>query len=387
MQEEPLPISFNDIQAARKRIAGSVALTPCQESIPLSELTGMKISCKLDYLQRTGSFKERGACNALLNLPESQRARGVIAASAGNHALGLTYHGKRLGVPVTVVMPIFAPLIKVSNCRKLGATVILHGNTLTEARERAEGMAREQGLTYVHGFNDWDIITGQGTMGLEILEQVPDVEAIVVPIGGGGLIAGIALAVKSLRPDVLIIGVEPCAAPSYAAAVAAGKPVAVPMTATLADGLAVAALGPNSWQVLRSRVDRVVQVTEEDIALAIFRLAEYEKSIVEGAAASTLAACLTAKLPELKGRSVVLCLCGGNIDLTTLGRVIEKGLAMDGRLCHFTAVISDRPGGLAEFAAVVASTGASVKDISHDRAFSGPDIASVLAKYVLRCEG
>lgn len=370
-------ITIYDIYAAKTRIAGAVANTPCPESIPLSELTGMRISCKLDYLQRTGSFKERGACNALVRLPFEQRKRGVIAASAGNHALGLSYHGKRLGIPVTVVMPIFAPIIKVSNCRKLGAHVLLHGMTLTEAREQANLLAEEQGLTYIHGFNDWDIISGQGTMGLEILEQVPDCDAIVVPIGGGGLIAGISLAVKSVRPDVQVIGVEPVNAASYAAAVAAGHSVPVAMQPTVADGLAVAALGENSWEVMKGRVDHVVSVTEEEIAMAIFRLAEFEKSIVEGAAATTLAACISGKLPQLKGKRVVLCLCGGNIDLTTLGKIIDKGLAMDNRLCRFTAMVSDRPGGIAEFTSIIASTGASVKSISHDRAFSGPDLARV----------
>ncbi|MFP5348411.1 MAG: threonine ammonia-lyase [Gammaproteobacteria bacterium] len=370
-------LTLADVQAARRRIADGVAVTPCAASIPLSEICGCHIYCKADYLQRTGSFKERGARNALLLLNDEQRRRGVIAASAGNHALGLAYHGQLLGIPVNVVMPTYAPLIKVATCRRLGANVIVHGTSFVEARAHADELVKQRGYTYIHGFDDPAVIAGQGTMGLEILEQVPNVDAIVAPIGGGGLIAGLGLAVKSLRPNVKLIGVEAEHAPSYTAALAAGKPVMSDTKPTLADGLAVGRVGDNAFAIARRYVDRVVAVDEEALALAVFRLIELEKSVIEGAAASPLAAFLRDGLKELRGQHVVLTLCGGNIDLNILDRIIEVGLVADGRLCRFGAVISDRPGGLARLAALIASTGASIKDIAHDRTFSGPDVATV----------
>ena len=376
-------LTLADIHAARDRIAGGVAVTPCAESIPLSELCGCRIYCKLDYMQRTGSFKERGARNALLLLADDQRRRGVIAASAGNHALGLAYHGQLLGIPVTVVMPSYAPLIKVATCRRLGANVVVHGASFTEARTRADELARAHGYTYVHGYDDPAVIAGQGTIGLEILEQVPDVEAIVAPIGGGGLIAGVALAVKSLRPQIQIVGVEASHAPSFTAALAAGQPVMTETRPTLADGLAVGRVGDLAFALARDRVDRVLAVDEEALALAVFRLIELEKSVVEGAAASPLAAFLRNGLADLRGRRVALILAGGNIDLNILDRIIEVGLVVDGRLCRFGVVISDRPGGLARLAAVIAATGASIKDIAHDRTFAGPDVATVRAVCVV----
>src|SRR3954452_8891359 len=233
------PVSFADIEAARERIKGAVYHSPCPQSIPLSELTGMEIYCKLDSLQRTGSFKERGARNALAQLPPEQQKRGVIAASAGNHAQALAYQGKLLGIPATVVMPRYAPLIKIGNCEKLGANVVLHGKDFTEAKEKAHEIAKERGLAYIDGYDDPAIIAGQGTMGLEILEQVPDVDAVVIPVGGGGLLAGVALAVKSLRPQTKIIAVEADHVASFSAAIKAGKPVRIEMQPTLADGLAI----------------------------------------------------------------------------------------------------------------------------------------------------
>jgi threonine dehydratase len=372
-----MSITLDDVLAARSRIAGGVALSPCPESIQLSEVCGARVFCKLDYLQRTGSFKERGARNALLLLSDEQRRHGVIAASAGNHALGLAYHGHLLSLGVTVVMPKFAPLIKLATCRRLGANVVLHGETFREAVEHAHELERQEGLTYIHGFDNPAIIAGQGTLGLEVLEQVPDVEAIVLPIGGGGLAAGVSVAVKALRPDVRIFGVEPDQMPTFTAALAAGHPVDIPLRPTLADGLAVGRIGEWSFALAAALIDRVVTVSEEQFSLAILRLAELEKSVVEGAGAAPLAACLAGRLPELAGRCVVLVLTGGNIDLAVLGRVIEHGLVVDGRLCRFTATISDRPGGLARLAQQIAVAGASVKEITHDRAFCGPDVSAV----------
>jgi threonine dehydratase len=374
-----MPVKLTDIRAARRRIASGIIVSPCPESIPLSEITGARIVCKLDNFQRTGSFKERGARNALLRLPSKARRLGVVAASAGNHALGLAYHGKLLGIPVTVVMPDYAPLIKITTCQRLGARVVMHGSDFAEARARADALAAQHGYTYIHGFDAPDIIAGQGTMGLEILEQVPDVDAIVCPVGGGGLIAGLSLAVKSLRKKVRVIGVESRATGNFAAALRAGRPVLQPRRPTLADGLATLTMGANAFALARRHVDKVVSVGEDWIALAILRMLELEKTVVEGAAATPLAAMMAGLLPELAGKKVVLVVCGGNIDPTVLSRVIEKGLVNDDRLTRFTVEISDRPGGLAALARVIAASGASIKDIEHDRAFSGPDVSAVHA--------
>ena len=354
-------------------------VSPCPESIPLSEITGARIYCKLDNLQRTGSFKERGARNALLRLTRDQQQRGVIAASAGNHAAALAYHGQLLGIPVTVVMPDYAPLIKTSTSKRLGARVIVKGRDFAEARAEADRLATEEGLAYIHGFDAPDIIAGQGTIGLEILEQVKNAEAIICPVGGGGLLAGLCLAVKSLRKKIRIIGVESTATGNLTAALKAKRPVQRPRRPTLADGLATLTVGANAFSLIRGRVDRVVQVSEDWIALAILRFVEREKIVIEGAAATPLAAMMAGLLPELKGQRVVLVACGGNIDPAILSRVIEKGLVHDGRLTRFTVVISDRPGGLAELTRVIAARGASIKDIEHDRAFSGPDVSAVNA--------
>jgi len=380
-------LSLADVEAARERIAGGIYVSPCVESIPLSQLTGAHVFCKLDYLQRTGSFKERGARNALLLLNDEQRKRGVIAASAGNHAQGIAYHGSLLGIPVTVVMPQFAALIKVTNCRHLGANVILHGADLGESRALAEEIAKEKGLTFIHPFDNANVMAGQGTMALEILEQTPGVEAVVVPVGGGGLLAGIGTVFKALRPQATVVGVEPDHAACLTAARAAGHPVPVKLSPTLADGLAVPLLGKLPFAVLERVVDQVVTVDEAHIALAILRLIELEKSVVEGGGAAPLAAFLAGKLDNLKGKQVVLTLCGGNIDLTMLGRVIEVGLVADGRVSRFTVSISDRPGGLARLSELIASTGASIQEIVHDRAFSGPDLTAVRVVCVVETTG
>ena len=380
-------LSLADIERARARIEGGIYESPCVESIPLSQLTGAHIYCKLDYLQRTGSFKERGARNALELLSPAQRKAGVIAASAGNHALGVAYHGSLLGIPVTVVMPRFAALIKVTNCRALGANVVLHGQDVNEARIKAEELAQVQGLTFLHPFDNLAVMAGQGTIALEILEQAPNVDAIVTPVGGGGLIAGIATAVDALRPRVEVIGVESANAPCLVAALAAGTPVTVPLKPSLADGLAVSRIGDHPFAVIKDLVKRVVTVDEASIAQAILRLIELEKSVVEGAGATPLAAFLAGKLGHLARKNVVLVLCGGNIDITMLDRVIEVGLVADGRLARFTVSITDRPGGLARLADVIASTGASIKEIVHDRAFSGPDLSEVRVVCVVETTG
>lgn len=376
-------VSLKEIRAAQRRIASGIIRTPCVESVALSELTGARIFCKLENQQRTGSFKERGARNALLLLRPEQKKRGVIAASAGNHASALAYHGQLLDVPVTVVMPAAAPLIKISTCQRLGARVVLHGDDFDDARAHADELASRESLTYINGFDDPAIIAGQGTLGLELLKQVPELDGIVVPVGGAGLIAGIAVAVKALRPKVKIIGVESTHTASFSAAIKAGRPVRVKPRATLADGLAIAQVGANAFRLAAPRVDLVLKVPEELIALCILRTLELEKSVVEGAAAATLAALL---LPRgrargadrvFAGRNIALIFAGGNIDPLVLSRVIEKGLVTDGRRCRFTAAISDRPGGLARLTRIIADAGASITEIAHERAFSGPDVSKV----------
>ena len=378
-----MDVTFEDIVAARDRVAGGIVVTACGESPALSELTGCRVYPKAEYLQRTGSFKERGARNALLLLHEPQRTVGVVAASAGNHALALAFHGRDLGIPVTVVMPTVAPLIKQSRCAALGARVLLHGENIGEAKALADRLVVDEGLAYIHGFDGAEVIAGAGTLGLEILDQVPDADAIVVPVGGGGLIAGLGIAVKTMRPECEVVGVETHRSASFSAALDAGTPVHAKVGSTLADGLAVPCVGGRAFEIARRVVDRVVRVDEEAVALSILRLVELEKGVVEGAGATPLAALLAGELAHLKGRRVVLCLCGGNIDPTVLGRVIEHGLAVDGRLARFTAVISDRPGGLARLTAALAETGASVKQVVHERAFASADVSAVEVQCVV----
>jgi len=370
-------VSLSEIVAARSRLNGSILRTACAESPALSELTGAQVFCKQEHLQRTGSFKERGARNALAQLSPAQAKAGVIAASAGNHALGLAWHGRQLGIPVTVVMPRFAPVVKVARCRQFGASVVLHGDTFDEARTEADRLTKERELTYIHPFDDPHVIAGQGTLAFEILEQVPDAEAILVPVGGGGLLAGIATVLHALKPELQIIGVEPANAACFAAGLSTEGPVRVPTRFTLADGLAVAEAGRHTLAIARSRVRHMVQVGEEHLALAMLRMAEMEKCIIEGAGAAGLAALLSGKLPELRGRRVVTLLTGGNIDPLAHSRVIERGLAADGRIYRFDALISDRPGGLAHLSALLAEAGSNVTEIVHNRTFAGPDLSRV----------
>ena len=369
-------VTIDDIVAARARIEGGVLRTSCIEAPALSRITGSTVYAKLEYQQRTGSFKERGARNALLQLPAAARAQGVIAASAGNHALALAWHGRDLGIPVTVVMPKVAPLVKQARCRELGAHVIIEVANIAEAKEHAEKFVASEGLAYVHGFNDAAIIAGAGTVGLEVLEEVPDVDAVIVPVGGAGLLAGVGIAIKARKPSVQVIGVEPRRAASFAEALRSGAPKRITMDPTLADGLAVPEVGARAFALARPVVDGLVTVDEDLISLAILRLVEMQHGVVEGAGASPLAALLSGEL-KLRGKKVVLLLCGGNIDPLVLARVIEHSLAVDGRLVQFSATISDRPGGLADLAATIAATGASVQDIRHERIFGGSDVSRV----------
>jgi threonine dehydratase len=377
--------AFEDVSTAHFRIRNGVVRTPLVRSRQLSAVTEMNIFLKHEWQQATGSFKERGARNSLLALTDEQRKKGVVAASAGNHALALAYHGAELGIPVTVLMPSIAPLTKITKCRALGANVILEGDSIADAALAAQAYVRDEGMKYINGFDDFNIIAGAGSVGLEILEDAENIDAIVVPVGGGGLIAGVALAVKTINPNVQIIGVEPSRCASMAAAMEAGEVVKVTMPGpTLADGLAVPAVGPRSFEVLRTRVDKLVTVSEKDISVALLRLVELEKLIQEGAGAAGIAAVLAGKLPELKGKNVAVLLCGGNIDTSTLGNVLERGLVNDERLIRFSCVVPDRPGGIAGLCATIAFVGASIKQINHERAWLQDDSHSV--QVTVTCE-
>ena len=357
------------VEAARRRLRDATVQTPCAYSQTLSELTGARCFVKLENLQMTGSFKERGAANLLLQLAPEERRRGVIAASAGNHGLAVAFHAARLGIPATIVMPEYAPLIKVTNARRYGAEVVLHGSNFDEAYERARTVEAERGLIFVHPFDDPRVVAGQATLGLEVLEQLPEVEALIVPVGGGGLIGGVALAVKGVRPDVQVIGVQSAALPAMSRSLQTGERVRVDAAPTMADGIAVRQVGALTYELARTWVDRVVTVDEEELSNAVLLLLEIEKTVVEGAGAAPLAALLNRPL-GLERRSVALVLSGGNIDVTMLSRIIERGLVKDGRLVRLGVLLRDVPGALARLTALVAEEHANILEIIHDRAFS-----------------
>merc|ERR1712165_600193 len=374
--DDPQVIKFEDIAAAAYIIKDGVLKTSCDRSHMNTEL-GMDLFFKKEYMQYTGSFKERGARYTLAKLSDKEKKAGVIAASAGNHAQAVAYHGGLMGIPVTVVMPVVAPIMKVENCKRYGANVVIHGADIGEARVLALKIGRKKGMQYVNGYDHPNILAGQGTMGLEILDQVPDVEAIVIPVGGGGLIAGTAKAVKTMKPDVMIIGVEPEMCPSFTTAMKQGKAIYTPTSPSLADGLTVPTVGVNALATGAPLIDKIVTVSEAWISIAILRLIELEKAVVEGAGATGLAAVMAGLLPELRGKKVVLPLCGGNIDTTLLGRCLDRGLAADGRLITFNVVVSDRPGGIADLTKLISSVGVSIKDIVHERAWVRTDAFAV----------
>ena len=357
------------ILAAQQRLVGVVDQTPCALSRTLSELTGTHCWLKLENLQMTGSFKERGAANLLLQLGPDERLRGVIAASAGNHGLAVAHHAAKLGIPAVIVMPEWAPLVKVTSARRDGAEVILYGGNFDEAYDHAREIGAARNLLFVHPFDDARIIAGQGTIGLEVLAQRPDVDAIVVAVGGGGLAGGVGLAVKAQRPEVRVIGVQTDALPSMRRALKEGHPVRIDAASTIADGIAVREVRERTLALAKAYVDDLVTVSEEELARAVLLLVEIEKTVVEGAGAAPLAALLNREL-GLEGRSVVLVLSGGNIDVTMLARIIERGLAKDGRLVRLVVLLRDRPGALARLTAVVAEERANVVHIEHDRAFA-----------------
>jgi threonine dehydratase len=385
---EATAVTLQEIQTARARLGNRVYVTPCPSTDHFVEETGCRtLYMKLENLQRTGSFKERGALNRMLVLSEEERSRGVIAASAGNHAQGVAFHAGRLGIDSLIVMPLRTPLIKVSSTRSFGARVILHGDNFDEAYAEAKRLQAEQNRVFIHPFNDPQVIAGQGTVGLELFEQVPELELVVIPVGGGGLAAGIACALKSLNPGIRIIGVQAEKISSMKASLEAGQLVQLPAGSTLADGVAVRRPGTETFALAQRFVDAVVTVDEAEIANAILRLLEEDKTVVEGAGALPLAALLHGKVPEARGRNVALVLSGGNIDVNLLSRIIERGLVKDGRLMRLTVMMPDRPGALAGFVAVIAEQGANVMEIHHNRAFLKGPLAEAQVKVTLETRG
>lgn len=363
-------MDLTDIRQARDRISRYLMATPCRRSPWLDEAVGATVSLKMENLQRTGSFKDRGALNKLLLLSLDDRSRGIVAASAGNHAQALAFHARALGIPATIVMPVVTPMIKVSNTHRYGARVILAGQDYDGAFEEARRLAVEENRVFVHAFDDDAVIAGQGTVALEIIEQLPDIDALVIPVGGGGLIAGAATALKALRPQTRIIGVQTEQIPSMRDALVANHPVEVPHAQTLADGIAVRKVADRTFNVVRRLVDEIVLVGEEEIAAAVLFCLEREKTVAEGAGAAAVAALLENKVFDIAGKTVCVILSGGNIDVTLIGKIIDRALVRDGRMARFRLRISDRPGALAEVANAVAALKANVVEVQHERAFT-----------------
>ncbi len=375
-------LSFADIEQAAARLAGQVLDTPCVESRTLGQIVGCRVFLKFENLQFTASFKERGALNKLATMLESgQRITGVIAASAGNHAQGVAHHAQRLGLRAVIVMPVATPMVKVERTRGFGAEVVLFGDTFDQARDHALLLATREALSFVHPFDDEAVIAGQGTIGIEMLRAQPELDTLVIAVGGGGLISGIATAVRRLKPGVQIIGVQTSRFPAMVNAV---KGTAHPQGAsTIAEGIAVGQPGRITREIVRQAVDDLVLVDEGDIEQAVLMLLEIEKTVVEGAGAAGLAALL--KDPaRYAGRNVGLVLCGGNIDPLLLAAIIERGMVRAGRLARIRVNARDTPGVLARITAVVAEAGANIDEVHHQRAFSTLSAQSVEVEVVLQ---
>lgn len=379
-------IQLTDIQSALARIRADIRISPCPRSETFSALTNNIIFLKMDNQQRTGAFKERGALNKLLTMGSEERSRGVIAASAGNHAQGVAYHAGRHGIHARIVMPLPTPLTKVSATRAYGAEVVLHGTNYDEAYEKAVEQSQQDHLTLIHAFDDDTVIAGQGTLGLEILQQHPDIEVIVSPIGGGGLIGGIACAVKETNPAVKVFGVQPSRLPSMKAAVAAGKPVTLDSAKTIADGIAVRRAGERTLPLVQKYVDDIVTVEEEEIANAILLLLEREKTLAEGAGAAAIAAVLNRKL-SLQGKRIAVLVCGGNIDVTLLSRIIERGLVKDGRLVRLRVHLPDYPGALHRLTGILADHRANIVETAYDRAYHGVNLGDTAIDITMETRG
>jgi threonine dehydratase len=381
------PLQLSDILAARDRIADAVYRTPCTRSEMLSRMTGQSVFLKLENLQMTGSFKERGALNKIATLTPEQAARGVVAASAGNHAQGVAYHATLRGIRAVIVMPLTTPLVKVTATRGFGAEVVLHGANYDEACVEATRLCEEQGMTFIHPFDDALVMAGQGTIGLELLNQVEGLEAVVVPIGGGGLIGGIACAVKESRPGVRVIGVQTAKLASMAAAMAAHAPVTLEPAMTIADGIAVRRAGDVTFPVVEKYVDEIVTVDEDEIASAILTLLEREKTLAEGAGAAALAALLQKRTSLATGTRTAVLVCGGNIDVTLLSRIIERGLVQDGRLIRLRIHLLDRPGALTDLTTLIARHRVNIVDTLYNRAYYGVNLGDTAIDITMETRG
>ena len=342
-------ITLTNIETARRRIRDHIYLSPCAYTETLSRMTGCRLFLKLENLQMTGSFKERGALNKMLSLTETQRAAGVIAASAGNHAQGVARAAQILGSKAIIVMPETTPLAKIRGTQELGAEIVLYGSGYDEAFGKAQELQQERSYTFIHAFDDPLVIAGQGTIGLELLEQVPGLDVVIVPIGGGGLIAGIATAIKAQHPEVRLIGVETTRLPAMKVCLEIGQVQTLLAAKTLADGISVARVGEHTFPIVKQYVEAIATVSEEEIANAILILLEREKTLVEGAGAVGFAALYQRKIVGIKGKNVVIVLSGGNIDMTLLSRIIERGLEIDGRLARIRVIVPDMPGSIASW--------------------------------------
>ncbi len=380
-------LTLSDVQAARDRIRDSIYYTPCELSQAISSLTGHHVYLKLENRQMSGSFKERGALNKILLLTADQSRRGVIAASAGNHAQGVSYHATRRGIRATIVMPQTTPLVKVTATRRFGAEVVLHGANYDEAFAEATRRRDADDLTFIHPFDDPDVIAGQGTIGLELLEQIPNLEAVVVPIGGGGLIAGIACVIKSVNPNIRVIGVQTARLPSMQTALAAQQPITLEASTTIADGIAVRRAGSFTLPLVARYVDEIVTVEEDEIASAILLLLEREKMLAEGAGAAALAALLQKRAPLPVGARTAVLVCGGNIDVTLLSRIIERGLVQDGRLIRLRIHLLDRPGALVELSQLIAAHGVNIVDTLYNRAYYGVNLGDTTIDITMETRG
>lgn len=380
-------VTLADIQQARSRIGDSVFYSPCARAEILSDLTGCEVYLKLENLQMTGSFKDRGSLNKILQLNEQQKRAGVITASAGNHAQGVAHAARINDIQATVVMPETTPLAKIRGTREFGARIILHGQGYDEAQQKALELQARYGYSFIHAFDDPDIIAGQGTIGLELLEQVPDMDIVVVPVGGGGLISGIATAIRGQRPEVTLIGVEAERMPSMQKSVSAGRVLPQRAISTLADGIAVARVGEQTLPIVRRQISTIVTVSEEEIANAVMVLLEREKTLAEGAGAVGFAALYSGHLPEINNRKVVVVISGGNIDMTMLSKILERGLEIDGRIARLKVVVPDKPGSIAELATLVASHQANILQISQNRAASEVELEETEVELMLETRG
>lgn len=369
-QKGQVGVAFDDVEAARERIKPHVEESPCTYSELFSQAYGCKVFLKLENLHLTGSFKERGACNRLLQMSEEQKQGGVVAASAGNHAQAVALYASKFGIPAKIVMPEGTPLVKVTRTRNFGGEVVLHGANFDEAFEHAVKLTKEEDRTFIHPFDDPEIVAGQGTMGLELLEQNPYLDTILVPIGGGGMAAGIAVAIKETNPKIRVIGIEAGVLASMKASLEAGSVVELPAAQTLCDGIAVRRVGEMTHGVLSKYLDDVVTVSEREVAGAVLDLLETEKMIAEGAGAVGLAALAAGKIPNVDGRRVCVVVSGGNIDVNVLARIIERGLAATGRMFQLDVQLQDTPGALAGLLTAIAEMNANVLEIHHNRTFA-----------------